>query len=470
MHESVDDELNKFHEKRGQKIGKVAPRGGAKTTRITKGYSIYCACEGLEPFIGIIKDTYGQAVEDVQAIKNELETNEQIAEWYPHVFGKGSEWSDDRIVTRNGVCIQAFGRGSKIRGRTYGPNRFTLLIFDDLDNDELVLSGKQRRKTWNWLTRAAIPAGSKNTNMLFVGTAQHRDDTLQRLKLTPGWDVETFQSIISWPKNMKLWDKWEEFYNDVLNPERLDDARAFFSRNQAAMILGADVLWPESEDLYDLMCLRATIGSLAFDAEKQGKPTSVNANEWPDSYFDHDSFWFESWPKTQVRVQALDPSKGANDKADYQALCSLGLGNDGVLYVEADLQRRDISKLTADCVDSYQQFGPAAFGVEANGFQELLSGELEREANARNLTLPLFAIHNTINKKVRIRSLTPFLKQRRIRFRANNHGTALLVDQLREFPTGEHDDGPDSLEMAIRLLMKLFAGEETTSTFERVEA
>jgi hypothetical protein len=25
-----------------------------------------------------------------------------------------------------------------------------------------------------------------------------------------------------------------------------------------------------------------------------------------------------------------------------------------------------------------------------------------------------------------------------------------LVDQLRDFPIGDHDDGPDALEMAIR--------------------
>jgi hypothetical protein len=27
----------------------------------------------------------------------------------------------------------------------------------------------------------------------------------------------------------------------------------------------------------------------------------------------------------------------------------------------------------------------------------------------------------------------------------------MLVDQLRDFPLGSHDDGPDALEMAIRL-------------------
>jgi hypothetical protein len=33
-----------------------------------------------------------------------------------------------------------------------------------------------------------------------------------------------------------------------------------------------------------------------------------------------------------------------------------------------------------------------------------------------------------------------------------------LVQQLQEFPVAEHDDGPDALEMAVRLAEELFSG------------
>jgi hypothetical protein len=36
--------------------------------------------------------------------------------------------------------------------------------------------------------------------------------------------------------------------------------------------------------------------------------------------------------------------------------------------------------------------------------------------------------------------------------------TKLLVQQLQEFPVAEHDDGPDALEMAVRLAEELFSG------------
>jgi hypothetical protein len=37
-------------------------------------------------------------------------------------------------------------------------------------------------------------------------------------------------------------------------------------------------------------------------------------------------------------------------------------------------------------------------------------------------------------------------------------GTALLVQQMRDFAVGDHDDGPDALEMALRLMIDIYNG------------
>ena len=39
----------------------------------------------------------------------------------------------------------------------------------------------------------------------------------------------------------------------------------------------------------------------------------------------------------------------------------------------------------------------------------------------------------------------------------NSPGTRLLVEQLKEFPIGDHDDGPDAVEMAVRLAAKMLS-------------
>ena len=50
------------------------------------------------------------------------------------------------------------------------------------------------------------------------------------------------------------------------------------------------------------------------------------------------------------------------------------------------------------------------------------------------------------------------LSGKRLRFKSDSPSTRLLVEQLREFPIGDYDDGPDALEMAIRLAAELLRG------------
>jgi hypothetical protein len=62
---------------------------------------------------------------------------------------------------------------------------------------------------------------------------------------------------------------------------------------------------------------------------------------------------------------------------------------------------------------------------------------------------------NTASKRqLRIPRLGPYLARRQLRFR-DTPDCRLLVRQLEEFPLADHDDGPDALEMALRLLHRL---------------
>ena len=158
----------------------------------------------------------------------------------------------------------------------------------------------------------------------------------------------------------------------------------------------------------------------------------------------------------------MDPSKGKDAQhGDYSAFVKLGIDKDQVLYVEADLQRRPTPQIVADGVELAHQFKPDGFAIETNQFQELLIAEFQRVSQQRKVLLPIQALDNQVNKQVRIRRLGTYLAQRKLRFKARSGGTALLVEQLRDFPVGEHDDGPDALEMALRLMIHLWNGKNS---------
>jgi len=347
-----------------------------------------------------------------------------------------------------------------MRGRRARQNRPTLIVCDDLQDDAHVESAWQRNHTRQWFHGTLLKAGTPLTNVVNLATALHREALAMELTTAPGWTSRVFRSIDPWPFAMGLWEQWESLYAAARDPQARRAARQFYDRHRPAMDAGAGVLWPQVEDLYTLMCMRAESGRAAFEREKQNSPLSPELCEWPESYF-RDPFWFDDWPEQlRVKVLALDPSKGSDARrGDYSAFVRLGVDRDGILYVQADLARRPTPQIVADGVELVRQFRPDAFGVEANQFQELLATEFAAEFRRQGmLGVHPWLIHNDINKRVRIRRLGPLLASRRLRLKAGCPSTRLLLEQLQQFPVAEHDDGPDALEMAIRLAQELLTG------------
>jgi hypothetical protein len=127
------------------------------------------------------------------------------------------------------------------------------------------------------------------------------------------------------------------------------------------------------------------------------------------------------------------------------------------LYVEADLKRRPPDIIVADGIEHCRAFCPNGFAFEADAFQSLFAPLFGIAAGQQRVHLPIYQIsHEHVPKPVRIRRLTHLLSRRQVRFKARSPGTALLVQQLQDFPVGDHDDGPDALEMAYRLGVFLY--------------
>jgi hypothetical protein len=220
---------------RGRRLCVLAPRGSAKSTWSTLAYPLRCAVEGTEPYIVLTADTGNQASKYLDSIRSELENNTHLAAHYPHSCGKGPVWRGDRLELRNGVAIETLGTGSKVRGRRHRQHRPTLLVVDDPQNVEHVVSPLMRERSWDWFTKDVCNAGGPDTNLVVLGTALHRDCIVCRLQRTPGWKAQVFQSIITWPARMDLWRLWEEMLHDWENPNREQDAREFYEENREEM-------------------------------------------------------------------------------------------------------------------------------------------------------------------------------------------------------------------------------------------
>lgn len=453
MHRWLAAELDRMRSERGSRLNLLAPRGSAKSTVGALAYVLRCAVEGSEPYVWIVSATKDQSRAHLENVKDELAHNMALAQSYPQATGRGSTWRAGAIELVNGAAIESFGVGQQLRGRRRQASRPSLVLCDDLENDHRVSSPQQRAELRDWFHGVVMKAGDERTNVVNLATALHRDSLAMRLAAAPGWTSRTFKSIERWPDQMELWSRWEELYCDRSDGRGTERARRFFEDHAAAMTAGAELLWPEKEGLYSLMRMRVEEGRATFDREKQNSPIDPERCEWPGEYFE-DHIWFSQWPAdVAVRVVALDPSKGADARfGDYSAYAAVAVDARGIVFVEAEMARRPTAEMVAAGANLCSRFRPDAFGVEANQFQDLLAGEFAAEfRRRRQRVLRPCLVHNHVTKAVRIRRIGPYLAQRRIRFLARSAATLMLVDQLRDFPLGDHDDGPDALEMALRL-------------------
>ena len=71
--------------------------------------------------------------------------------------------------------------------------------------------------------------------------------------------------------------------------------------------------------------------------------------------------------------------------------------------------------------------------------------------------LPIVEINSTQNKDARIQSLQPFIKNGYVKF-SRKHKT--LLKQMTEYPMGKNDDGPDGLQMAVKLALDVKVGRK----------
>jgi predicted phage terminase large subunit-like protein len=415
----------------------IAPRGSSKSTHLSLGFALYCIVLRKTRYCLEVCDVYAQAALLIEAIKAELTTNPRLAHDFPDACGQGRVWREGEIVTRQDIRVEGLGALQKLRGRRYGPHRPDLMFFDDIENDEAVRSPEQREKLWNWVNRAALKVGPPQGTMhvIWVGTVLHHAAVLVRAAKQPLWRVTEFQAILTWPDRMDLWDAFEEVWQN----EGEAAARAFYHANAAAMDEGAVVNWPSVQPLLWLMLERAASHD-AFQTEYQNKPISEG------NPFGKLTFWTVR-QRDWVLFGAIDPSLGGKGKGRDPSAILIG-GFDRLHgrmdVVEASIRKRLPDTIIADTIALQREYRCYLWFVESVQFQEFLRTTMMAEAARQGVGISAVPVIPAADKALRIERLQPPIAAGLIRFAPTQ---TTLIDQLQQWPNGDHDDGPDCLDM-----------------------
>ena len=414
--------LDLISNKDNRRVGVIAPRGHAKSTTVDMTYPLWAGCFEQEEFVVIISDTYTQAAEFINALKDEFENNPKI-KW---LFGnmKGDDWQDGEFVLSNGIKYAAKGSGMKIRGIRHRHTRPTLMIFDDIK------SAEQRQKLYHWFTKAAIPALARGGRAVVIGTILHFDSLVNKVM-----------------KQQDIFKSWQTrvFYAITTDEDGTEHA-----------------LWPEHRSLEKLKSMRDNpndqefVGSIAFAQEYQHKPFSEeDAIVKPDWIKECEPSQAPDEYSRQARVLTVDPAASERQTADPTAMIVADLGADGNVYVRAIRNQRTSPSITAETIQNlYETYQPQVVGIEQGAlglvFRDLLAG------------LPVIGLKPDKDKVRRLLAVSRFFEAGKVFLVKDIQNGQALREQLIEFPKGTHDDMVDAIVYAIRMLLVdgLNQGEE----------
>lgn len=369
---------------------------------------------------------------EVLSVRDSLQRRKLLnSDWYRRGWPYRLTFGDNR-QTRYGNSARGWMLATSIGGAGTGEHP-DFVVVDDPHTAEGAESAVGRETVRRWWENTILARGMvRDVRRVVVMQRLHRQDLSGHLLSTGGFTHICLPMEYEGPERM------------VPTPLAWTDPREAHGQ----------LLWPAGFSEAEVRRLKESFTPARYACQIQQRPPDQDVGaEFPASYFG-ESIWFDDWPPPEthvLRVMSLDPSTGRGEHCDYSAFVLALRDTEGRTWIEADLDRRDVTQLSTRAAALAEAFRPTVLGVEANGFQCLLREPLQQALHQAGLGVDLCEVRATTNKVLRIRSLSPHLARGHLRFR-RTPGTQLLVEQLRAFPNAPHDDGPDALEQALSLI------------------
>lgn len=134
---------------------------------------------------------------------------------------RNDSWGKSQFKLRNGTSVTHKSVGSATRG--LHPQ---LIVVDDILSDTNALTALQRGRVWRYLIGTIEPMPGPKGQLIVLGTAQHFDDALHRLRKVRSFKWVKFRAV-NWRTKSVLWaDRWS--YDRLL--EKRDQDPVIFSR------------------------------------------------------------------------------------------------------------------------------------------------------------------------------------------------------------------------------------------------
>lgn len=404
-----------------QNIVITAFRGSSKSTIITLSYIIWSIVgEQQKKFPIILGKTQSSAQYYLMHIKKELEQNDELRRDLGPFREESNQWgAQSLILPQYGARISIGSVEQSIRGIRHNQYRPDVIICDDLEDYDSVKTKEGRDKLFNWLTGDVLPAGDRNTRMIFIGTPLHHDSLLMRLK-------NIFQEG---------------------DPKSVFKQYPIVDENGVCLWPGK---FPTQKDIDDerVKCFNPIAWQREYLLKIVDREDQIVQREWIQYYDLLPPANFHTYHAT-----GIDLAISQKDNADYTAMVSAQVqGREEKLriYILPNIVNERLTSL--ETIERAKFISKSTHGgklfIEDNGYQQSIVEHL------KNYNYPAIGVRSMGDKSERLRTVSFLLQSGKVLF--PKKGAEQLITQLLGFGSERHDDLVDAFSI---LLSKIVDGD-----------
>lgn len=404
-----------------QKVVIAAPRGWGKTTIDGLAFPARQICFGLKNFIVHVSNTADKAVMDAKNLKQALVTNDPVrGDIIPTVFGdlKGEQWGEKQFIAGNTFVLPR-GAGQQIRGLNYNGSRPDLIVVDDLEDAEGVMSEDRREKLKQWFFADllnSVDRSSRDWKVVVVGTILHEAALLTQLLQDDTWERISISLC-----DDDLHSNWPDYMTDEQVQELFT---SYLNQGQAD----------------------------TFAREYQNKPISGIDAVFKNEYFQYYNPADLLDNKNVYFCTIVDPAKTTKLSSADSAVVTVGvdLEKHRIYFHDCTAGKMHPDELFNAIFQHVQAHNSRLLAVEVTSLHEFITQPLKNEMRKRNVFPTFVELKARDKKEMRVAQLAPFYRQGYIWH--NKRISSKLELQLVSFPRSELWDVMDAFAYVIELM------------------
>ena len=444
--------------KPGLKVARAIPRGHSKTSWYSRLMPLHGFLYGWSPLTLLFGNNQTAAERLLKNIRDCIETNEALLEDFGLV--RGEVWQSDHLQSVDGCSIRAFGRGSgAVRGVSKPGQRPSLIIADDMDDDQSVRSSTQLEADTEWWDKGVMSLGDQvtfSTSFVVVGTIIRTTSLMQHILDSHDFHSVIEQGIKKFSSHPELWTEWQAWYVEQAKQGKKPAGPAddvFYQKHRSKMLKGTQVLWDRPDGFYQMQLYRLSRGEQAFFSEIQNQPAEAGGNlgKLPIIPLPTD---LSAWK----RLGCLDPTIRGGKTNDKSAWIEAYFhpARREVIFAHCDAKQRPASATVDLVVNRLRQSNTTqrfdGIWVESNSAGTLIADTIDQRAQAENLNYAVTQVHNSAPKDERIGILSVYVARNQVF--ASESIDPEFTAEWAGFPGYRFDDAIDSAATIIQQLKR----------------